>query len=547
MSTAMKVPEHQSLPPNENQLGERHEGPFLRYRQMLCVFILVLTDVSAIAICLKLAIFLRALLIPHMDRGVPLVNLSFRHYLDLGWLWLVLVVFLGVEGLYTRRRSLWNEIGQLVKAIGLGLVAVLATVALRQLSTEVSRPTILFMGMNLLIVLPIERFWTKKLLGRVGLWRKRILILGATDTAKMAMRALTSDPVLGYDVVGMIDDDARQIGRCAGVCGGKPVFVLGRLSELWEKMKETQTRDVLIAMPDLPEEKLLVLVHQLQPDCDSIYVVPKLWGLPMMNLQVDGFLRERVMMLKLSNNLAKPWNIWLKRGFDLVVGTAVALFTIPIGLVLSILIRIDSEGSALFVQERLGYRGENFRCLKFRTMHANSEAKLVQYLERHPQAADEWYRYAKLRAYDPRVTSLGRFLRRRSFDEFPQLLNVLKGEMSLVGPRPYLPQERGRIGVDLRTILAARPGMTGLWQVNGRNQMTLEDRVQLEAWYVRNWTIWLDCIILAKTFRAVLFPLNGSETAEVPESSATEYESVGSRGVPPAFGINQPEGLHHGD
>jgi Undecaprenyl-phosphate galactose phosphotransferase WbaP len=290
-----------------------------------------------------------------------------------------------------------------------------------------------------------------------------------------------------------------------------------------------------------------VLVHKLQPDCDSIYVVPKLWGLPMMNLHVDGFLRERVMMLKLSNNLAKPWNIWLKRGFDLVVGTAVALFGIPVGLLLGVLIKMDSAGPALFVQERLGYRGENFRCLKFRTMHANGEARLVQYFERFPHAANEWHKYAKLRTYDPRVTSLGRFLRRWSLDEFPQLLNVLKGEMSLVGPRPYLPQERGRIGVDLPTILAARPGMTGLWQVSGRNQMTLEDRVQLEAWYVRNWTVWLDCIILAKTFRAVLSPSNSSETADVPESTATEYESIGSRGVPRGFGVKQREGLRHGD
>jgi Undecaprenyl-phosphate galactose phosphotransferase WbaP len=542
MSIAMKRPARHVPPTEANQFKQQHAATLHRYKQILCVLILVLTDVTAIAVCLKLAIFLREFLVPHLDRGMPLVNLSFRHYLDLGWLWLVLVVFLGVEGLYTRRRSLWNEIGQLIKAISLGLVAVLATVALTQLSPEVSRPAIVLMGISLLIVLPIVRFWTKKILGRVGLWRKRILILGVSDTAKMAMRALTSDPVLGYDVVGMIGDDARQIGECAGVYGGKSIFVLGRLSEIWELMKETQTRDILIAMPDLPEEKLLVLVHQLQPDCDSIYVVPKLWGLPMMNLHVDGFLRERVMMLKLSNNLAKPWNIWLKRGFDLVVGTVVMLFATPVGLLLSALIKMGSAGPALFVQERLGYRGGNFQCLKFRTMHANGEAKLVRYLELHPRAADEWHKYAKLRTYDPRVTLLGRYLRRWSLDEFPQLLNVLKGEMSLVGPRPYLPEERGRIGVDLPTILAARPGMTGLWQVSGRNQMTLEERVQLEAWYVRNWTVWLDCIILAKTFKAVLSPANGSETAEIPASGATEFESVGSRGVPPRLGIKQREG-----
>jgi undecaprenyl-phosphate galactose phosphotransferase len=267
----------------------------------------------------------------------------------------------------------------------------------------------------------------------------------------------------------------------------------------------------------------------------------------MMNLEVDGFLHERVMMLKLSNNLAKPWNGWFKRGFDLLLGATITLLALPLCVVLALLVKLDSEGPALFVQERLGYRGGSFRCLKFRTMNVKGEETLAQYLECDLQAADEWKKYAKLRHHDPRLTRVGRFLRRWSLDEFPQLLNVLKGEMSFVGPRPYLPQECGRIGDDLHTILSCRPGMTGFWQVSGRNQLTLEDRVQLEAWYVRNWTVWLDCIILAKTFRAVLFPLNGSEAVDVPVPSAPAYDPAVANVVPPAFGKRQHEGLHHGD
>ena len=543
----MKDPELQPLPLHENASWEQHPSARLQLRQVACVLILLLTDVSAIAVCLKLAIFLRAYLIPHMGSRVTLVPVSFGHYLDMGWLWLLLVVFLGVEGLYTRRRSLWNEIGQLTKAIGLGLVAILAAVALRQLTPEVSRLTILLTGMNLFILLPVIRFWTKKTLGVVGLWRKRILILGVTDSAKLAIRGLTSDPVLGYEVAGILDDDPLKKGKCVGVYGRKQVLVLGSLSQVREQMQHTHTKDVLIAMPGLPGEKLLALVHEFQPYTESMYVVPQLWELPMMNLQVDGFLRERVMMLKLSNNLAKPWNSWWKRGFDLLVGAVVTLFALPVGFVLGVLIKLDSKGPALFFQERLGYRGSNFRCLKFRTMHVNGDQKLVQYLERNPHAADEMQKYAKLRIYDPRVTRVGSLLRRWSFDELPQLLNVLKGEMSLVGPRPYLPQERERIGMGLPTILSSRPGMTGLWQVNGRNNLTLEDRVHLEAWYVRNWTVWLDCIILAKTFRAVLFPLDGSETVDVPVPTAPPYNPAVRDVVPPAFGVEQRTSLHHGD
>jgi Undecaprenyl-phosphate galactose phosphotransferase WbaP len=389
------------------------------------------------------------------------------------------------------------------------------------------------------------RYWSKRALCATGLWRKRILILGVTDMATLAMRGLTSDPFLGYEVAGLLDDDHAKRDNCIGVCKGKPVYVLGNLSEAREQMEMTNSRDVLIAMPGLLEEKLLSLVHELQPYCDNIYVVPQLWGLPMMNLQVDGFLRERVMMLKLSNNLAKPWNGWFKRGFDLLLGAAITLLVLPLCAVLALLVKLDSEGPALFVQERLGYRGGIFRCLKLRTMTVDGEETLAQYLECNPHAADEWHKYAKLRHHDPRLTRLGRFLRRWSLDEFPQLLNVLRGDMSLVGPRPYLPQEQERIGHDLQTILSARPGMTGFWQVSGRNHLTLEDRVELEAWYVRNWTVWLDCIVLAKTFRTVLFPEDGRRSADVEVIDSTTSERVTQK--TPAFRAKPGTSLHHSD
>lgn len=509
MSTATMAPERQALPFDEGKLGGDAPRPQLRLRELACIFILVLTDGLAIGVSLEVAIFLRTHLMPHLSNPMPHLTFPFRHNAAIGGLWLLLVVFLSVEGLYTQRRSLWNEISRLTKAIGLGLAAVLAAVALIQPSHVSLRATILLTTINLLMLLPIVRVWTKRILGALGLWRKRIVILGAANPARLAMHGLTTDPVLGYEVAGLLDDDPKKRGQCAGVCGGKPVFVLGNLSEAREWMERAQVKDALIAEPGMAEGKLLALVHELQPCCESIYIVPQLWSLPMMNLQVDGFLRERMMMLKLSNNLSRPWNGWLKRAFDLLMGAAITLLVLPLGLVLAVLIKLDSPGPALFVQERIGYRGGTFRCLKFRTMLVDGDERLAQYLEGNPQAADEWQRYAKLRNYDPRLTRLGRFLRRWSLDELPQLLNILKGEMSLVGPRPYVPRERGRVGFQLSTILSARPGLTGFWQVNGRNHVTLEDRVQLEAWYVRNWTAWLDCIVLVKTLRAVLFPENG--------------------------------------
>ncbi len=534
MSTVLTAPERQYAPVNGNKLSGQEPRSRVLSRQLLCVCVLVLTDLCAIAISLDLAILTRKHLLPHFDNHLQPSTFPFVHYLFLGWLWLVPLLVFAVEGLYTRRRSLWNEVGHICKAVVLSLIAMLSTVALTQLSPLVSRTTLLLTAMNLFVLSPVARYWTKRALGALGPWKKRILILGATHIAELAIRGLNDDPFLGYEVAGVLDDFPSEKGAYFGTCGGAPVHILGNLSEGREQMKRTNSKDVLIAMPNLLKDKLLPLVNELQPHCDSIYVVPHLWSLPMMNLQVDGFPRERVMMLKLTNNLAKPWNGWLKRGFDLFLGSALTLMTLPIGVIVAILIKLDSKGPALFVQERLGYRGRNFQCLKFRTMRVNGDGMLAQYLESNPIARDEWKKYAKLRHDDPRLTRLGRFLRRWSLDEFPQLLNVLKGEMSLVGPRPYLLHERGRIGDELRTILSARPGMTGFWQVSGRNQLTLEDRVKLEGWYVRNWTPWLDCIVFAKTFRVVLFPESGFRSQVATDAGFVSPEDATGKALSPA-------------
>ena len=224
----------------------------------------------------------------------------------------------------------------------------------------------------------------------------------------------------------------------------------------------------------------------------------------MMNVQLDGFLDQQVQMLKVSNNLAKPWNAWVKWGIDLALASLLAIVLLPLMGLLALLIRLDSRGPALLWQTRLGRANRDFRCLKFRTMYLDGDEKLAIYLRANPEKADEWEKFAKLKSYDPRLTRLGRFLRRWSLDEVPQIINVLRGEMSLVGPRPYLPRERDRIGPLYWTIVETRPGMTGFWQVSGKNRLTFDDRVRLEVWYVRNWTAWLDLIILIKTVKAVL-------------------------------------------
>jgi Undecaprenyl-phosphate galactose phosphotransferase WbaP len=485
----------------EAELKKTHRSGWAN--KPICALVVLLSDVFMLAVALHLAVWIRSAVLPYS--GLASQNVfGFQHYMTIGWTLMLIPVFFAVEGLYTQRRTMWKEFGFLAKAIGAGLVAVLAAVALEKRSEEISRITILLLGVNLMLLMPASRFGVKWLLGTLGPWRKRLLVLGAGESARLALCGLNDDPIMGYHVVGLLDDDTKKHGLCLGTSCNSPVYVLGSLAGATDLIHRNEAQDVLIAMPDLPEINLLPLVHSLQGLAETVYVVPASEGLPMMNLQLDGFLDQQVCILKISNNLANPWNEWLKHMFDLAFAGILAVITLPVMAVIALLVRLDSHGPALLRQERIGRAEKPFACLKFRTMHLDGDERLARCFADHPHMAEEWGKYAKLRSGDPRLTRIGRVLRRWSLDELPQIFNVLSGEMSLVGPRPYLARERERIGPHFTTILTARPGMTGFWQVSGKNKVTFDDRVRLEVWYVRNWSLWFDFIILAKTFGAIV-------------------------------------------
>ena len=193
----------------------------------------------------------------------------------------------------------------------------------------------------------------------------------------------------------------------------------------------------------------------------------------------------------------------VKRALDLVATAVGGIFVLPILLGLALLVWAESGGPVLYSAQRLGRDGKLFSCLKFRTMVPDAEAALQRLLAEDPLAREEYAKYHKLRE-DPRVTHVGRFLRKTSLDELPQLWNVLRGEMSLVGPRPYLPRESEDIGVTQSDILRVYPGITGPWQVTGRNHASFDERVRMDAHYVRDWSVWLDIVLLARTVRTLV-------------------------------------------
>jgi Undecaprenyl-phosphate galactose phosphotransferase WbaP len=189
--------------------------------------------------------------------------------------------------------------------------------------------------------------------------------------------------------------------------------------------------------------------------------------------------------------------------FDLMTVGVLCIPAAVLAVLIAILIKVESNGPVFFKHDRIGHRGQRFCAWKFRTMVEDADAVLNHYLQRHPELKAEWERCHKLRD-DPRVTRVGRFLRRTSLDELPQMWNVVRAEMSMVGPRPIVEQETVRYGAQLQDFLRVRPGITGLWQVSGRNDIDYRDRVALDTYYVRNWSLWLDLHVLASTPAAVV-------------------------------------------
>ncbi len=188
---------------------------------------------------------------------------------------------------------------------------------------------------------------------------------------------------------------------------------------------------------------------------------------------------------------------------DKLLTILILLVSWPLFILLALLVRISSKGPVLYNQKRLGLGGKEFRSYKFRTMYQNADEKLSELLANDPHAAQEYKHYHKL-TNDPRVTWIGQFMRRYSLDEFPQLINVLKGDMNLIGPRSYLPRELPDMGQHAKIILTVKPGLTGWWQVMGRNATTFQERLQLDEYYISNWSIWLDLYIMIKTVWVVI-------------------------------------------
>ena len=467
------------------------------FKKTLCLTFLIVFDVAALLSSIFLAYLIRKYVLFYIHPVFRVWTFPFSTYLVnypyfLG-LW---VVILAYERLYSKRFALGEEVKRLWKGASISFLIIMALTFAARLSMDVSRTVIVLAWALSLCLLPAFRLMVKKILNKAGCWQRNMLILGAGRTGKMVLERLKKNKNMGYRPVGFLDDDEAKLSE---VIGG--VKVLGKLSEIKSWVKEKKVRDVVIAMPGVSREKLLEVVSLCEGVVDEIRVIPDMFGLATVAVKAEDL--DGILLFDMEWNLAKPHNIFIKRVIDIILSSLATAISSLLMLFISIKIRHGSEGPAIFGQKRLWKEEATFDFLKFRSMYLDEEEKLKRFLKENPRARKEWEEFAKIKSGDPRVTEFGRWLRRYCLDELPQLVNVFQGRMSLVGPRPYLPREYEKMGEYKKTILKALPGMAGLWQVSGKNELTFEDRLKLDEFYVRNWSLWLDFIILVKTVKVV--------------------------------------------
>ena len=290
----------------------------------------------------------------------------------------------------------------------------------------------------------------------------------------------------------------RARGKFAEVEG---VPVVGDLSLAPVLAKRLGIAYAVLAMPGVSSKKLVQISERVGGVFSHVLIIPDLFGFATLGVPARNL--AGVLGIEVRQQLLLRGPRAAKRFMDLALTIVGGLCILPVLLVLSLLIKIDSKGPVLYFQERLGRDGTRFRAAKFRSMHGDGEARLKAVLDADPRAREEYEEFHKL-TNDPRVTRIGRVIRKYSLDELPQLWNVLRGEMSLVGPRPYLEREIPDMEQQEGLILRALPGMTGMWQVSDRNSTGFASRIAMDVYYVRNWSPWLDIYVLARTFGVVV-------------------------------------------
>jgi Undecaprenyl-phosphate galactose phosphotransferase WbaP len=411
-----------------------------------------------------------------------------------------------IAGDYTRRQLFWD--GARLSTIALMFTSLPNFLIVLFVPADYSLTAFFLSWTCVIIAVPLFRQFVRWLLYKARLWQVPTALIGKGDAVSEAFDAFQTSLSLGYDVRYIVrancqDDHISQ--HDDSVC----CLPLSDTGAIVRRLSDAGCQQAVVALEIAELAESDVLLQRLLAADIKVAVIPPLRGLPLLGLSMNYFFGRELLLLHVRNNLVRLPARILKRCADVVISALLLVALSPVLAVVAALVRREDGGKPFFVQARVGVNGDEFRCVKFRTMRQDAEAMLTRWRQENSPIYQEYVACNFKLKDDPRATKIGRWLRRTSLDELPQLFNVLIGEMSLVGPRPLIAREITAYGPSIELYKKIRPGITGLWQITGRSSTSFDHRVTSDEWYIKNWSFWYDLVIMLKT-AAVLIRRDGA-------------------------------------
>jgi len=409
-------------------------------------------------------------------------------------------VLLGIyklSGVYDipRGASWFDEVYRVLNSTATGIILMVFVIVFLFRPFLYSRLIFFYAGVLITIFLALARVGKRMVRNQLrgkGLGVDRLLIVGAGEIGRTVMRNIVAHPALGYHIVGFVDDDPEKgstdIGRFQA---------LGSTANIPRLVKELAIDEVIITLPWMYHRKIVSIIAQCERQQVRVRIVPDIFQMTLSHLDVEDL--GGVPMIGVKEISIGSSELLMKRVMDVVISTIALLLLLPLFILIGTAIKLDSAGPVFFRQIRVGKGEQLFACFKFRSMHVDAEEQKEKLADQN-EADGVFFKIRN----DPRITKVGRMLRRTSLDELPQLFNVLMGHMSLVGPRPAPPAEVQRYLPWHKRRLEVAPGMTGLWQVSGRSELTFDEMVLLDLYYIENWSPLLDVQIMLRTVPTVI-------------------------------------------
>jgi len=402
------------------------------------------------------------------DYNLP--NFKYLQIENFYFVFFIIVTLLYFSRIYSFSFDFWEETKKIFVATFFSFLIVLSILSITKNNFEYSRLFITIYFISISLFLPVFKRTVKNIIFSCSYFKKKVFIIGNKQQKAELIEELKKNWYLGLEYS---EDDFDT------------VFIATK------GLSKGRTNDYL---------QKYAFLHK------DIFIIPYLTNINFANANFVQYTNIRYSLIHIENKLLIKSNTVIKSISEKLLTLLILPLFVLIHCILVYLIKKDSKGGVFFKQERLGQNGKIFKCYKYRTMYENGDEILKVYLQNNPDEVEYYGEFHKYKN-DPRITKIGNILRKTSLDELPQVINVLKGEMNLVGPRPYMVTEKEKMGINCDIILKVKPAITGLWQVSGRNNLTFKQRYKLETWYINNWTLWLDVIILIKTIKVVLFKI----------------------------------------